>query len=540
MLKSFSFLSLALALLCYGTIPAAAGAPDSYTPWGTPYTGTEIWYCERGGADGQCSIANVFTYPFAAALFASPPPIGTVTPNTGAFTNLSATGTVSGVGFTNLFAVPPPIGSTTPNTGAFTNLSASGTVSGAGFTTFNTALFAAPPPIGSTTPNTGAFTALNATGIVIHQNNVNVTNQGVDGATLFSTVGYGFPPQKSGFFTSGLNTPSLRYISVWFAQTAIYATTTRDSTMGETGLYLTWSDVTGYAPIGSGGKSKAAFQISGDCGSGGGACWDAAMSLQFDSGWAGVSGNFGSVLEIDPENNSGGTVPAVGATSEIFGVWIAGQIGTNPISSYLQISPAGINGAVFAAHYGINIGGTTAVQDDDINLTTHAVNAIADSGVHSGNGVVLQGSYSVTGLDITGTTPIGVSIISVNISTADINVATHATNSYVESGTHTGSAAVYQGTYNTNVINITGSSPTGINFGIAATGADINSISHATNMFVDSGVHTNGLVLQGTYSSTGIITTGKIDFHYDGVGTCAATGAIGVFINGVAHNIPYC
>ena len=49
----------------------------------------------------------------------------------------SATGTVSGTGFSNLFAIPYPIGSTTPNTGAFTTLSttnlatlASETVSG--------------------------------------------------------------------------------------------------------------------------------------------------------------------------------------------------------------------------------------------------------------------------------------------------------------------------------------------------------------------------------------------------------------------------
>ena len=40
---------------------------------------------------------------------------------------LTATGTVSGAGFSNLFAAAYPIGSTTPNTGAFTNLAASGT-----------------------------------------------------------------------------------------------------------------------------------------------------------------------------------------------------------------------------------------------------------------------------------------------------------------------------------------------------------------------------------------------------------------------------
>jgi len=71
---------------------------------------------------------------------------------------LTANGTVSGAGFSNLFAAAYPIGSTTPNTGAFTTLAASGTVSGAGFSN----LFAAAYPIGSTTPNTGAFTTLSA------------------------------------------------------------------------------------------------------------------------------------------------------------------------------------------------------------------------------------------------------------------------------------------------------------------------------------------------------------------------------------------
>ena len=47
-------------------------------------------------------------------------PIGDHNPSTGAFTNLSATGTILGTGFTNLFASPPPIGSTTPNAGYFT------------------------------------------------------------------------------------------------------------------------------------------------------------------------------------------------------------------------------------------------------------------------------------------------------------------------------------------------------------------------------------------------------------------------------------
>lgn len=55
-----------------------------------------------------------------------------------------------------------PIGASTPNTGSFTTLAASSTVSGAGFSTY----LASPPPIGGTTPNTGAFTTLSASGLI--------------------------------------------------------------------------------------------------------------------------------------------------------------------------------------------------------------------------------------------------------------------------------------------------------------------------------------------------------------------------------------
>jgi hypothetical protein len=55
-----------------------------------------------------------------------------------------------------------PIGGTTPNPGSFTTLSASGTISGTGFSTF----LNAPPTIGVTTPNVGSFTVLGTSGAV--------------------------------------------------------------------------------------------------------------------------------------------------------------------------------------------------------------------------------------------------------------------------------------------------------------------------------------------------------------------------------------
>jgi hypothetical protein len=79
-----------------------------------------------------------------------------------AATTLSASSTVSGVGFSTYLASPPAIGSTAASTGAFTTLSASSTVSGVGFSTY----LASPPAIGSTAASTGAFTTLSASSTV--------------------------------------------------------------------------------------------------------------------------------------------------------------------------------------------------------------------------------------------------------------------------------------------------------------------------------------------------------------------------------------
>jgi len=68
---------------------------------------------------------------YAIPDFASPDPIGSSTPNSGVFTTLSASGAVSGTGFSNYLGAPPPIGNATPNTGAFTTFDAtSGAISG--------------------------------------------------------------------------------------------------------------------------------------------------------------------------------------------------------------------------------------------------------------------------------------------------------------------------------------------------------------------------------------------------------------------------
>jgi hypothetical protein len=72
------------------------------------------------------------------------------------------TGTVTNTMLaSNVYTAPGTIGSGTPNTGAFTTLSASSTVSGTGFSTY----LASPPAIGGTSPSTGKFTSVTDTGL---------------------------------------------------------------------------------------------------------------------------------------------------------------------------------------------------------------------------------------------------------------------------------------------------------------------------------------------------------------------------------------
>lgn len=55
-------------------------------------------------------------------------PIGQTTPAAGNFTNLASSGTVSGTGFSNYLASPPAIGGTAANTGRFTTIVATSTI----------------------------------------------------------------------------------------------------------------------------------------------------------------------------------------------------------------------------------------------------------------------------------------------------------------------------------------------------------------------------------------------------------------------------
>jgi len=108
-----------------------------------------------------------------------------------AATTLSASGVVSGVGFSNYLASPPAIGSGTANTGAFTTLSASSTVSGVGFSNY----LASPPAIGGTAAAAGTFTTLNATSL-------GATTPGTGAFTTLNATSIGATTAGTGAFTT--------------------------------------------------------------------------------------------------------------------------------------------------------------------------------------------------------------------------------------------------------------------------------------------------------------------------------------------------
>lgn len=127
-------------------------------------------------------------------------------------TNMICTGTASGVGFVNLvnntFSSPAPIGSTTPNTGAFTTLSAS-SLSVSGAISGNSASFSTALPIAS--GGTG-LTSVGTTNYALTSNGSSLVYKklglGMTGETWYDVTGsrgfnvtytntYGYPIQVS-------------------------------------------------------------------------------------------------------------------------------------------------------------------------------------------------------------------------------------------------------------------------------------------------------------------------------------------------------
>jgi hypothetical protein len=128
--------------------------------------------------------------------------IGNATASSGAFTTLTASSNVSGVGFDNYLNNPPPIGGVTPSTGAFTTLSATSTVSGAGFQSY----LASPPVIGGTAANAATFTTVAGDGFGLS----NLSAANISSGTLsVSRGGTGVANIAANSLVAGNNTGSV-------------------------------------------------------------------------------------------------------------------------------------------------------------------------------------------------------------------------------------------------------------------------------------------------------------------------------------------
>lgn len=155
--------------------------------------------------------------------------IGGVTPAAIHATALSASGAVTGAGFTALFASPPAIGGTAPAAVHATTLSATGTVSGAGFTAY----MASPPAIGGTTP-----AAVTAT--VISNNVTTATNTDNRGTiTLTAVTGLGSYTFTQGPGTAGIwTTPPVCLFFDATLNTNVIAAVVTNSSISLTGTAL--------------------------------------------------------------------------------------------------------------------------------------------------------------------------------------------------------------------------------------------------------------------------------------------------------------
>jgi len=100
-------------------------SPTAVTLTSCSTTASAVSYTSGTGF-GCNTTVNAAT--LGGATFAAPGPIGGTTPGSGVFTTLSASGAVSGAGFTARFASPGPIGNTAASTGAFTTLIASSSI----------------------------------------------------------------------------------------------------------------------------------------------------------------------------------------------------------------------------------------------------------------------------------------------------------------------------------------------------------------------------------------------------------------------------
>jgi hypothetical protein len=181
-------LTAALSVTILGSLSASAQNPGQIIV--TTPTGNELIALQTAGPQSAAiSVNNLGAFINTGG--------GGGTP--GVFTTLSASGAVTGAGFTARFASPGAIGGTAAAAGTFTAVNATS--------------------VGATTPGTGAFTSLNATGQITSTTGLPTIASGACGTTTNGAVVMGSTNQ-SGQITIGAAATTTCTIS-WSATLAV-------------------------------------------------------------------------------------------------------------------------------------------------------------------------------------------------------------------------------------------------------------------------------------------------------------------------------
>jgi hypothetical protein len=358
--------------------------------------------------------------------FAAPGPVGSGTASTGAFTTLSASGAVSGSGFSTYLASPPAIGGTAPAAGAFTTLSATGQITSTETTgtapfvissttnvpnlnasSLSGATFAAPGAIGGTTPGSAAHTTISATGQITSTlasgtapfvitsptlvANLNVAAIGGVTITGVPTTGY-VPTATSATTATWQSTGSGTAFSAITS-----ATNTTAAMVVGSGASLT---ISGTGTINATTLGAATFAAPGPIGSG--TASTGAFTTLSASGAVSGSG-FSTYLASPPA--IGGTAPAAAAFTTLS---VTGQI----------TSTLAIGTAPFAVTSTTNVANLNASSLS--GATFAAPGAIGGGTAGSGAFTTLSATGQITSTQITGTPPF--SIASTTL-VANLNVA---------------------------------------------------------------------------------------------------------------------